>query len=345
MFEPNFRYTHRMISHISAIAEGRAIILNAPLVPKWEVTLRRNAILRNAHASTAIEGNPLSLEEVTALAEGREIMVRRKDKQEVLNYLNALDAISDFAAKAVINSDDILQIHELVSKDTLENPKDVGMFRNRQVVVGNRFTGEIIFTPPPSPAVPGLVDAMLDWYNSESVKEIDPVIEAGIVHYEFVRIHPFVDGNGRTARILAALTLVKRGFDIKRFFALDDYYDHDRRRYYEALRTVDPTTRDLTQWLEYFVEGVAVSIEAVKDEVIGLSKDVKVLREKGQIALNERQIKIVQRMIGKGSITNKEIREMFAISNRAALNEIDKLTALDVVRKKGQGRSTRYELV
>ncbi|MCK4614250.1 MAG: Fic family protein [Thermoplasmata archaeon] len=344
MFKPNFRYTNRMIKNLTAIAEARAIILNAPLVPKWEVSLRRDALLRNAHSSTAIEGNPLSLEEVTALAEGREIMVRRKDKQEVLNYLNALDAISDYATKSVINSDDILHIHRLVSKDTLENPKDVGVFRNRQVVVGNRFTGEIIFTPPPTPAVPGLVDAMLDWYNSESVNETDSVIEAGIVHYEFVRIHPFVDGNGRTARVLAALTLVKRGFDIKRFFALDDYYDHDRRSYYEALRTVDPATRDLTQWLEYFVEGVAVSIEAVKNEVVGLSKNIKVLKEKGQIALNERQIKIVQRMIEKGSITNKEIREMLAISNRAALNEIDKLTAMNVIKKKGEGRSTHYEL-
>ncbi len=345
MFEPHFRYTHRIIRYLTAIAEARAVILNAPLIPKWEVTLRRNAKLRNAHASTAIEGNPLSLEEVTALAEGREIMVRRKDKQEVLNYLNALDALSDYATKAVIDSNDILLIHELISKDTLENPKDVGVFRSRQVVVGNQFTGEIIFTPPPTPAVPSLVDAMLDWYNSESVNEIDPVIEAGIIHYEFVRIHPFVDGNGRTARILAALTLVKRGFDIKRFFALDDYYDHDRRSYYEALKTVDPTTRDLTQWLEYFVEGVAISIEAVKNKVIGLSKDVKVLKDKGQIALNERQIKIVQRMIEKGKITNREIREMFAISNRAALNEIDKLTTMDVIIKLGKGRSTHYELV
>ena len=345
MFEPNYHYTHRMIKHLTAIAEARAIILNAPLVPKWEVSLRRDALIKNAHASTAIEGNPLSLEEVTALAEGREIMVRRRDKLEVLNYLKALEALSEYAEKNEVILKDILEMHELVSKGTLDNPEDEGAFRDRQVVVGNRITGEIIFTPPPTPAVPGLIHEMLKWYNSEDIDEIDPVIEAGIVHYEFVRIHPFVDGNGRTARILAALTLVKRGFDIKRFFALDDYYDQDRRSYYEALQTVDPTIRDLTQWLDYFVEGVAVSIEAVKNEVIGLSRDVKVLKEKGQTALNERQMTIVQRMIEHGNITNKKIREMFGISNRAALNEIDKLIAMNVIKKQGEGRSTHYELL
>jgi Fic family protein len=160
-----------------------------------------------------------------------------------------------------------------------------------------------------------------------------------------VRIHPFVDGNGRTARVMATLVFYKRGFDVKRFFALDDYYDNDRRSYYGALRSVDQNILDLTGWLEYFTEGVAVSIRAVKDKVIGLSKDIKLLKEKGQVALTERQMKIVERMIAKGDATNRDIRNIFNISNRAALDEITKLLNLKVIKRKGKGRSLRYELV
>ena len=93
MFKPNFHYTHKIVRNLTLIVESRAIILNAPLIPKWEVSLRREALIRSAHSSTAIEGNPLSFEEVSALAAGRDIMVRRKDKQEVLNYLEALEKI------------------------------------------------------------------------------------------------------------------------------------------------------------------------------------------------------------------------------------------------------------
>lgn len=168
---------------------------------------------------------------------------------------------------------------------------------------------------------------------------------ASLTHYEIVRIHPFIDGNGRTARIMATLVLYKRGFDVKRFFALDDYYDNDRRAYYAALKSVDKNTLNITGWLEYFTDGVAVSLAAVKKKVIGLSKDIKVLKEKGQIALNERQMRIVERIIEKGEITNRDVRDMFNISNRAALDEISKLIDMKVIKKRGKGRSVKYILI
>jgi len=344
MFEPNFTITNKIVKNLTFIAEARAIILNAPLVPKWEVSLRRDALLQSAHSSTAIEGNPLSLDEVIKLAEGREIMVRRKDKQEVLNYIEALEKIPDFAKLTPFVKQNILDIHKIVTKKTLENPKDEGVFRDRQVVVGSKRTGEIIFTPPPTNQVPKLIDKFLDWFNSEQTKEIDPVIEAGIVHYEIVRIHPFVDGNGRTARVLATMTLYKRGFDAKRFFALDDYYDQHRPNYYSVLRNVNQKSLDLTDWLEYFTEGVAVSLKVVKDKVIGLSKDIKFLKERGQIALTKRQIAIVEYIIEKGRITNKELRGILNISPQAAHKEINKLVKLDVIKPKGKGRGLYYDL-
>lgn len=344
MFQPKFNFTNKIVQNLTYIAESRAFILNAPLVPEWEVSLRRDAILRSAHSSTAIEGNRLSLEEVSALADGREVMARRKDRQEVLNYLEALDKIPDFAKNHPFTLDDLLQIHKIVTRATLNYPQDEGVLRNRQVRVVNGL-GETVFMPPATEDVFNLIDEFLEWLNSSDTEEIDSVIVAGLTHYEMVRIHSFIDGNGRTARIMATLVLYKRGFDLKRFFALDDYYDHDRPAYYAALQTVDPVETDVTEWLEYFTDGVAESIKTVREKVLGLSKDVKVLKERGQIALNERQMKIVEFIIEEGKITNRDIQKMFGVSNTIAKREVSKLKELGVIELKGQGRNAHYILI
>ena len=144
---------------------------------------------------------------------------------------------------------------------------------------------------------------------------------------------------------MASLILYLRGFDTKRFFALDDYYDSDRQSYYKALQSVDSKKVDVTEWLEYFTYGVALQIEKVKERVLSLSSDLKRKQLKGQIALTERQMKIVERINNHGDITNKEIREMFELSDEGALKEIKKLLSLEVIKSEGRGRSVRYLLV
>ena len=287
MFKPVFSYTDRIVRSLTFIAESKAIIKSSPLIPEWEVSLRKDAIIRSAHSSTAIEGNPLTLEEVSALAQGREVMARRKDRAEVLNYLEALEKVPDFASRNPFTLKDLLEIHKTVTKNTLKKSDFEGVLRPLPVIVGNPATGEVTFRPPQTEEVPGLIENFLEWFNSSKINGIDPVIAAGLTHYELVRIHPFIDGNGRTARIMATTLLYKQGFDLKRFFALDDYYDHDRNSYYAALQTVDPETLDVTRWLEYFTEGVAVNIKTVKEKVISLRKDT------GQLALNDRQMQII----------------------------------------------------
>jgi Fic family protein len=183
---------------------------------------------------------------------------------------------------------------------------------------------------------------LIEWLDSSEAKTLDPVVEAGIAHYEFVRIHPFVDGNGRTARVLATLILFMRGFDTKQFFCLDDYYDSDRQAYYRVLQSVDQKTLDITGWLEYFVEGVKVSISAVKERVVRLSSERLRRTKRGQIALTEKQMKIVEYINQNGRITNRNLREMFKISDRAALKEIGKLLDLKVIKPEGKGRSLGY---
>lgn len=344
MFRPNFQYTHKIVNTLTQISATRELILNSPLIPKWEVTLRREATIRSAHSSTSIEGNRLSLEQVSDLAHGREVMATRKDKHEVLNYLKVLEGIEKLTDGKKIIEKNILDIHKMLTEGTLANPSDCGVYRNRYVVVANRLTGAVIFKPPRNEDVPGLIRDLIEWINSKQAKELDAIIEAGVTHYEFVRIHPFVDGNGRTARVLATLILYLRGFDTKQFFCLDDYYDSDRQAYYKTLQGVDQKTLDLTNWLEYFVEGVNVSIAAGNERVIRLSSERLRRTKKGQIALTERQMRIVEFINLYGKITNQDVRKMFKVSNRAALDEINKLLKLRVLQSKGRGRGLHYVL-
>ena len=345
MFTPNFRYTNRIVNNLVLITSAREIVLNSYLVPKWEVSLRRDALIKAAHASTAIEGNPLTLEEVSQLAEGREVMASRKAKQEVLNYLNVLERIEKYQNGGNVSEKSILRMHKDVTKETLDSFEHEGNYREIQVYVGNRITGEVTFMPPPPHDVPVLMGELIEWLNSDDSCNLSPVIVAGISHYEFVRIHPFVDGNGRTARALATLTLHIREFDIKKFFALDDYYDSDRMAYYNALKSVDPETLDLTDWLEYFTEGVLISISKVKEKVLKLSLERQMKEEKGQIALTERQMKIIEYLQRNGRITTGDLAKMFNVTRQAALKELSKLVEMEVIKLEGKGRGAHYVLI
>jgi len=346
IFEPNFKYTNKIVNNLIESTSAREIILNAYLVPKWEVSLRRDALIRAAHSSTAIEGNPLTLDEVSELAKGRRVMATRKAKQEVLNYLNVLENIERYVDDdRLITENGILKMHKEITKDTLDKPSYEGRYREVQVYVGNRITGEVIFMPPPPQDIPGLMKGFLNWLNSEHSHQLNPVLVAGISHYEFVRVHPFVDGNGRTARALATLLLYLRKFDIKRFFALDDYYDGDRMAYYSALKSVDQKTLDLTEWLEYFTEGVLTSISKVKDKVLKFALDRQKKDRKGQIALTEKQMDIIEYIQRYGQISSGDVAKMFTLTRQAALKELSKLVELEVITLEGKGRGAHYVIV
>lgn len=342
MFDPNFKYTHKIVNNLVEIASAREVVLNSYLVPKWEVSLRKDALIRATHASTAIEGNPLTLEEVSQLARGRKVMAARKAELEVLNYLRVLENIEKYQEQGKITEKIILKLHKGISQEILEKTEYEGRYRELQVYVGNRITGKVIFMPPPPLDIPKLMNEFIEWINSDDSYHLDPVIVAGVSHYEFVRIHPFVDGNGRTARALATLILYLRKFDIKRFFALDDYYDSNRNSYYSALESVDPETVDLTQWLEYFTDGVLISITKVKEKVLRLSLEKHRNEEKGQIPLSERQMKIVEHIISRGRITSGDLQKMFNISRQAAHKELLKMIELNLIEQKGAGKTVYY---
>jgi Fic family protein len=349
MFRPGFQRTDLLIEMLARIEVARDRILRAPIVPRWEAELRREALVRSAHHSTSIEGNPLSLEEVTDLLAGRDVLAHSRDKQEVLNYAEILRYIDRHFSgqERPITEQTILHLHALVMKDVLP-PTEAGQYRQVPVIVGVPATGEVVHRPPDWEEVPQLVGDLVTWLNSPDAVTLMSVLEAGVAHYELVRIHPFTDGNGRTARALATLVLARRNFDTKRFFALDEYYNQDRASYYEALRSVDPSTRDLTEWLEYFVQGIAVEMVRVEQRVEELSQLHRVearATEAAQVSLNPRQVKLLDHLRRSGGgISNREYQELFLVSKRTASNDLSELKTHGLLVVEGAGRGTRYRL-
>jgi Fic family protein len=338
MFEPNFCYKNKMVNNLIEINSTKDFIVNAPLVAEMEISLKRDALLKSAHHSTAIEGNSLTLNQVEKISNGLNINAPKKAEQEVLNYLNVLKNLDKYPEKGKITEKTILQIHEDITHNTLDYSRQEGHYRTIPVHVINK-NGEIIFKPPAANMVHKEMENFIEWLKKP--KNLNPVMVAGIIHYEFVRIHPFVDGNGRTARALAALYLYLDNFDVERFFTLDEYYDNDRQSYYDALNSVDLNTQDLTIWLDYFLEGFYISISQIKDEIL-----IVMPEKPGQkrIKLSKKHRKILEYIHLKGSITNSETQKLLNISRQGAYKDLRYLMDNNIVDKKGGSRSTYYIL-
>lgn len=344
MFQPNFRYTNKIVRLLARIQAAREIIVNSPLIPAWEKQLQREALIKQTHHTTSIEGNQLTLEEVSLLVDGREVLAGEKDKKEVQNYVDVLTYIDSLEESNAIAEEVLLEIHRLTVKDVLPDPS-AGSYRKVRVVVGNPKTGKIAYTPPVPEEVPFLTKSLLEWMNSEEAFDLLPAVQAGIAHYELARIHPFVDGNGRTARALATFILTKRGFDTKKFFALEEYYNENRPAYYSALANTDVKGGDLTEWLEYFLFGIAVEISRVEKTVIKLSSDRSMKEKYGQIGLNSRQIKAIGYIKENGKITNKEYQELCDVSASTSKRDLQEMVDKKVLNQIGEkGQAIHYLL-
>ncbi|MGB9911655.1 MAG: Fic family protein [Microgenomates group bacterium] len=355
MYSPKFTITNDILLNIGLIEAAREVIKNAPLIPVYEARFVKDAIVRTVHHGTHLEGNDLTLAETKRIIEGENILSGHRDVQEVINYRKVLEYLDELEKEAkegfYYNSQILKKINEIVcERIPLEGETKPGEFRSVQVVLKDERTGEVVFRPPPAIEVPFLVESFLDWLNSPEGKKIHPVLRAGIAHYFLVACHPFVEGNGRTARAFATLILFLEGYDIKKFFSLEEYFDKDAHRYYQALTLADQSgpleERDLTPWLEYFTQAMAVELTRIKEQVKRLSLDVKVKSKVGyQIPLNSRQVRLMEYLEEKGSITTQEARRLIPeYSEDTLLRDLNYFVSQGIAKKQGKTKGARYML-
>jgi Fic family protein len=350
MFDPRYKLTNKIVSMLAAIAEARVVISRAKLLPRQELRLRRQALVRMTHASTKIEGNALNIHQVEALAEHKKIDAPARDIYEVENYLKALRYISKVVEeKRPITERVILQIHKLVTHKTLLEDQS-GRYRTVPIYVVRRRLGlpqEVMYVGPDAKKVVQLVKALVRWIQESEHRDIHPIVVAGIVHQEIAAIHPFVDGNGRTARALATLVLYQRGYDFRRLFALEDYYNEDRPRYYKAInigKNYEARRVDFTPWLEYFVHGFKEEINSVKAQVVSLSKRRIGDAVESQVFLTKEQLKIIDFLEQVGKITVGDVVDILECPKRTAQLQLQRLKKLNIIIQTGNGPSSAYML-
>ncbi len=350
VYTPKFSITNTILTAIGAIEAAREVIMHAPLIPLYEKRFQEEALLRTVHHGTHIEGNRLSKQEVKDVLAGGAVRARDRDIQEIINYRNVITYIDAFKGDKPISQEVVLAIHRLTTKKVLPDAQS-GIIRTTAVVVKDSRTGEVSFTPPPPQIVtPQLLD-LLTWLESKASMAVHPVLKAGIVHYSLARIHPFVDGNGRTARAVATLCLFKDGYDIRKLFSLEEYFDGDALRYYRVLQAVsnqlvsNESERDLTVWLEYFTEGLTGELVRVKERVVRLSVDVRRKGRMGQIGLSDRQMRIVEFIEDHSSISNAQWRTLFpSVSDDTILRDLKDLMKKKVIKKRGKTKAAVYLL-
>lgn len=339
MFKPSYTISNKLLSNIKQIGiiTGRLNHKKFPTVVLHE--FERMARETSSHTSTKIEGNPLPLTEVKRIIKSRPEYLRQTEK-EVLNYNDALLYLNEKIEKErlELSKSLILKIHSLTMKDLLPT-SDVGKFRNRPVVIGNPRTNDIIYIPPDTDEVGGMMDELITFTNENS-GTIDPLILAGLFHKQMVLIHPFIDGNGRSTRLTTKTLLAEMGLDTFNLFSFENFYSKNISRYFlfvgESGDYYEIASKiNFTLWLEYFTEGIIDELLRVEDE-LGSRKsgpDEKLQKHHLQI------IKIVEK---QGYATDRDYAK---VTNRAkATRALDfkRLIEMGIVKRQGKGKRTSY---
>lgn len=344
MLEPKFSFTLKIVNTIAMIERLYGQLLTEKLIPSLSLKLARENQVLATHYSTSIEGNPLSPLDVTNIILGDKIPVTKSEK-EVKNYFSVLNTIFILARKKEpITTEFTKKLHHELMMGIEQ--KDLGEFRNGPVFVGHKTKIEIVVKHnPPVHSRTEIEKALNEIYAwTQKEKDIHPLIRAGILHHQFAYIHPFFDGNGRLARILTAYFLLLQNYEIPRYFILDDYYDIDRQFYSDSLHSADEKPE--TGWLEYFLEGIAHSLQAAIARINELknTKFEEVTGEK-RVLVTAREEEVLQIAIEKKAIKTTDIQESLSVTRQQAHSLIASLVKKGLLSKYGKTKTSYYKLV
>lgn len=331
MYTPQFTIGPALLSLVEQIAVLRTQIQTAAVDVSWVPALQKDSRARNVHASTAIEGNPLTLEQVRALEEGRELTAASdRSQREVLNYFAGLRYVEKNAAKKALRHEDVFALHRILAKGVMDHG-EAGRYRSVAVKVGR-------YVPPPAADVSGLMFELIQWWN-ERASDLSPILSSPILHYRFEAIHPFADGNGRTGRALAMWELYRRGFDTHHIFSVDEYYWEDRPSYYAALEAVRSEGDDLSQWLDYCAAGLRQTLERVWLRIQSFQVD-----SPARLVLRPKQEHLLQLLRDHGSMAPSEIWAELDVSRQGAMDLLNPLLEAGLIERIGGKKTGRYKL-
>ncbi len=323
-FSPNYQITPKIAKCLMRIEAAKEKAMHLPLTPTILTSLRETARLFTTYYSTMIEGNRLEPKQIeTVLKHKGHFPGREREEHEVKGYYAAITKLEQWTAQQTEISEKIIQtLHALVMGDGRSTVKPTP-YRDGQNVIRDGFSGKIVYMPPEAKDIKNLMDGMVRWINDNG--SVPCPIIAGIAHYQFATIHPYYDGNGRTARLLTTLILHLGGYDLKGLYSLEEYYARNLGKYYEAISIGEShnyyfgrAEADITQWVEYFIEGMADSFENVlrrmNEEKEKVSNDQSHLIKR----LDPRQRKALSLFQEYDLITAKQVGALFGFKPRTS---------------------------
>ena len=334
-FAPRFTITNAIAAGLTTIERARGFLEAATLSDEWVRRMSQRALLLEAHHTTHIEGTHLTIDQSERLWAGQPVPeAQADDVRELLNYREAFNLVSEYLVSGEPVTEGLIrEIHRRLVEGVRGEQGGPGAYRTVQNYVVNSRTREVTYTPPPPEDVPPLMQELVAWLRAESA--IHPVLVAGIAQYQLVHIHPFLDGNGRTSRLLSTLCLYRVGYDFKRLFTLSEYYDRDRNAFYQAIRSVREQCMDLTGWVEFFVGGLATQLGEVKARgEIAIRTEVMARHYR----LNPRQAGALDHVLTNGKVTVGDLERTFPEINRRTLQrDLKAMLGKGVFREVGTG--------
>ncbi|MDO8611054.1 MAG: Fic family protein [bacterium] len=339
MFKPKYTITNKLLANIKQV---NLLILNLnnrrfPKVILFELEKAAREI--STFASTSIEGNPLPLTDVKQILKSQPHNLRESER-EVVNYNNVLERLNrQLQTRAPsFNLNFILFIQkQVVAK--LKPPYQTGKLRKEPVFVNDPILRKTIYWPPDDTDVTRLMNELLYFVNKNK-NILDPLIIAGIFHKQFVIIHPFMDGNGRTARLATKILLADMGLNTFNLFSFENYYNRNVTNYFKKVGVVGDYYEmeriiDFTSWLEYFTDGII-------DELLRVIKLLPHVSISPQTELTSYHQKILETIQKKGFIKNDDYAQLTDRARATRNIDFNKLINLGLIKRKGKGRASYY---
>lgn len=336
MFEPRYTITPALLE---TIKQATLLVhrLNQRAVPAVRLAaLYAEALATATWASTTIEGNPLPITEVKRLLKSQPAHLRESER-EVLNYNDTLRWLHDHTS-TTFDSALLQRIHRGVMAGLLPDHQ-VGAWRKQPVVIYEPASGETRYLPPDWQDVPALMDGLVAWAQANRAT-LDPLILAGLFHKQFVIVHPFMDGNGRSARLATKILLAGLGLNTFRLLSFENYYNRNVRRYFDAVGVRGnyydiASGLEFTPWLQYFADGVL-------DELLRLEKTLAEHAASPDTQLAAHHRAILDWINTHGFITDRDYSRLTERAKSTRALDFRKLIGLGLIERRGQGRRVHY---
>ncbi|HAX62222.1 MAG TPA: hypothetical protein DCX95_06705 [Elusimicrobia bacterium] len=331
MWNPVYKVNNRTLGLLEKIADLRSKIQTSMIKLPWIPSLVRDAVVRSAHGSTAIEGCTLSVEAVKSLLDGKKVFgYPEKDVNMAKNYISAIQWLIKNEKKPVVFEKDILRLHKIIVTDASDGGP-IGMYRKENVRAG-------IYSASDWHKVSFLMKDLIEWLNIGS-KEIPAVFSAALLHLQFVNIHPFRDGNGRCARALATWELYRKGFDTLHIFSLDEILLENRSMYIKNLQRVQVEKYPIDAWLEFMSEATLETLGRIYNRILSTG-----IITRKPISLTTRQIKLLQVFRERGILNIRDIARTIRTTVPGAHYVLKPLIKQGVVVRIGKYKSVKYTI-